>query len=105
MNLRRIKHTEKVLDKKRNIDGKYVLLTGRVPQYTRTTIEKKIVDAGGILQTKPDYRTNIVVYTRTDTSKYTTAKAVDGNSRSRDNAIDFVKGEDFVEKYLKMEAL
>ena len=105
MNLRGIRHKEKVLDKKRNISGKYVVLTGRVPQYTRTTIEKKIVEAGGILQLKVNNYTNVVVYTRKDTSKFRMAEAVNNNGRSGKDKIDFVKGEDFVEKYLKMEAL
>ena len=104
MNLRGLQRKEKELKIKYDISGKHILLTGRIPNYTRITIEKKIVELGGILQAKPNSLTNIVVYTRTDTQKYRDATRIK-NSMVNIKSISFVTGKKFLSNYLKMEIL
>ena len=99
MNLRKLQQVKVKLEERQNISGKAILLTGRIPKYTRTTIEKKIIELGGYLQPKATANTDIVVYTRTDTTKYKSAK----NMTYINKNMMFVTGDDFVQNYLKME--
>jgi len=105
MNLRGLRKRKTVLEKQYNIQGMYVLLTGRVPKYTRLTIEKMILAQGGYLQDKANYNTNIVVFTRQDTAKFKAATHINRGKTVAKGGMIFVKGEDFVADYLKMEEL
>jgi len=98
MNLRQLSKLKIKLDKKYNLKDKHILLITRLPKYTRITIEKKIVELGGILEEKPTIDTDVVVFTRTDTYKY--KKSQELNS---EHHITFVEDADFLENYLKME--
>lgn len=102
MNLRGLQKRKSKLESQYDITGKYILLTGRIPKYTRTTIEKKIVELGGILQAKANYNTNIVVFTKTDTTKYRAASHINGSSQG---AMLFINGTVFATDFLKLEEL
>ena len=101
MNLRQLQAKKISKEKNESVYGKIVLITGRLPQYTRTTIERKIRELGGNVVDMATVHTNIVVYTRIDTSKYIQARRLSMSSAPH---IVFVKGDDFITNYLKLES-
>ena len=101
MNLRGLQKKKEVIEERQNISGKTILLTGRIPRYTRTTIEKRITELGGYISDKATSYVDITVYTRQDTTKFASAKRI--ASDYKPNMI-FVNGSDFVKNYLKMES-
>jgi len=98
MNLRSIERKINIREKTYNISGKSILLTGRIPKYTRTTIEQKIIQLGGFIYSQR-YDADIVVYTKTDSTKYIRAK----NASIYKKSMLFISGEEFIKKYLKFE--
>lgn len=100
MNLRKLKQRKVQLDALKDISGKYILLTGRIPKYTRTTIEKRITDLGGRIVAKATSSVDICVYTRKDTDKYRTAKNIKDSCKTN---MVFVDGDEFVKEFLKLE--
>jgi NAD-dependent DNA ligase len=69
-----------------------ILLTGRIKKYTRCSVEKKIKDLGGILTDLPT-NADVVIFTRTDTSKYNGAK----KHAKCNPSIKFIHGDDFID--------
>ena len=98
-NLRQLEKKQKKIEASYNISGKYILLTGRIPLYTRTTIEKAIINLGGYVVSKVTIDVDILVFTRTNTSKYEKAKDYNRGSSKK---ILFVSGEEFVKNFLKL---
>lgn len=101
MNLRKLQQDRLKSMQKIPITGKHILLTGRIPKFTRTTIEKKIKELGGTITDSASYSVDIVVYTRTDTSKYQTAQKFSRCSNT--NKMQFVTGDVFVKQYLGLD--
>lgn len=100
MNLRNIERAKNIKEQKYNISGKIIVLTGRIPKYTRTTIIKKIHELGGTVSDKVNSYTNIVVYTTLNSEKYRAAVRF---SKWNQSDVVLVKGDDFVKNYLKLE--
>jgi len=98
MNLRNIERANEIREQTYSLKGKTVMVTGRIKKYTRTTIENKIKELGGYILTTT-YNPDILVYTNTDSRKYTNAMIQKQYKRS----MVFVTGEVFVDKYLKLE--
>jgi NAD-dependent DNA ligase len=104
MNLRQLELQEQKRKEEQlklyDIKGKTILLTGRIPKFTRTIVEKKIAKLGGYLTDEPSRHVDIVVFTRTNTSKYQRSMEIERNSFS--SIMRFVMGEDFVKNYLNL---
>jgi len=98
MNLRSIERKITIRNEKYDLSGKSVLLTGRIPKYTRTVIEQKITQLGGIIYSTR-YDADIVVFTKNDSTKFIRAK----HASIYKKTMLFISGEEFVKNYLKFE--
>ncbi len=101
MNLRKLQEKQTALEKLHDLKGKYVLLTGRIPKYTRITIEKEIADRGGLILSRPETFMDVIVYTRMNTTKYQTAERL--SKAYPGQKMQFVTGSEFLTNYLKLE--
>jgi len=98
MNLRNIERANEIREQAYSLKGKTIMLTGRITKYTRTTIENKIKELGGLIITTK-YNPDILVYTNTESLKYRNAMI----QKQWKSSMVFVKGEEFITKYLKLE--
>jgi len=103
MNIRKLITTQNKIEYNQNLKNKHILLTGRIKQYTRVSIEKMIINAGGIIEDKATLNVTTIVYNRTDTKKYNDSLKLKDEYTTYNPV--FVTSKDFIDNYLKLKPL
>jgi len=98
MNLRQLQQVKNRNQAKHDLTGKTVLLTGKIPNYSRKDLIKVIQERGGKVVSSMRATVDLIVYTREDTLKFKEAKM---SAAVYSYTVEFITGSDFINNYIE----